>query len=992
MDPRGDGPSQAGRTRPDDAGEAQATQTFHGREQLAGPGPAGPAFPRAHPPTDVATPHPATEVATPHPPTDVVTPSPVAEAAAAGWSVPGYTELRVLGSGGFGKVVLARHDASGQQVAIKYLRGDLLADPDFAPLFRAEAAVLASLDDPNVVRLYEYVESPAGAAIVMELVNGVTLRDILARQGRTTAEAALVVLQGSLLGLAAAHRRGVVHRDYKPENVLIDGAGASKLTDFGIAARAGDSPIPAGTLAYAPPEQFTGSPASPATDVYAATATFYECLTGRPPFDGRTAEALLRQHQADPVPLEPVPEALRPLVAAGLAKDAGRRPADGAALVTELRAVAGANYGPDWEARGRSALAATALLLAALWPASALWPAGGGAAAHGTAAPGTAAHLVRLRRLRGVRHLRPRHIGPVKGVVAAGTAVAVAAVVVVATHHRPAEPVQASFTVAGGLGGVAAASAGNAWAVGCAGCGTSSGTGTGTSFGGTPLILRWNGTAWTSVPSPSLANSYLAAIADGPGGTAWAVGCTGCYTSSSTVTSRRGLVMRWNGTAWTQVPSPSPAGSYLFDVAVAPDGTAWAAGYIDSATYVDSTLIMRWNGTTWTQVPSPDPGTGFGKGSSLSSVAVAPDGTAWAVGNSDSNGIVSTLIMHWNGTAWTTVPSPSPADSSLSSVAVAPDGTAWAAGNTQSDTSLSTLIMRWNGTAWTTVPTPGTAGSYLSGVTVGPDGTAWAVGCTGCGALTSTRASGRSLILRWNGTSWTRVPSPDPAPGTYLSHVIALSGRDAWAVGWADNKTLILRWNGQTWSGPPGPVSPATAPTSSAVPSAASSAVSSPASVPPTSAASSSAPPTRRQAAQALAALLGQSGADRTAVTQAVGAVQACAPGLSQDETVFTNAASSHQALLGKLAALPGRSALPAPMLQDLTVAWQASGQADQDFAQWTRDEISRGCSTNYQSDASYQAATAPDDQATKDKQAFAAQWAPVAGQYGLPLYQYNQI
>src|SRR6266568_15471 len=117
---------------------------------------------------------------------------------------------------------------------------------------RAEAAVLASLEDPNVVRLYQYVESPGGAAIVMELVEGVSLREILARQGKTTAEAALVVLQGSLLGLAAAHRRGVVHRDYKPENVLVDGAGASKLTDFGIAARAGDSPVAAGTLAYAP--------------------------------------------------------------------------------------------------------------------------------------------------------------------------------------------------------------------------------------------------------------------------------------------------------------------------------------------------------------------------------------------------------------------------------------------------------------------------------------------------------------------------------------------------------------------------------------------------------------------------------------------------------------------------------------------------------------------------------------------------------------------
>ena len=185
------------------------------------------------------------------------------------WNVPGYTGLKVLGSGGFGEVVLARHDASGTLVAIKYLRRQLLADPQFAELFRAEARVLASLDDQNVVRLYEYVESPGGAAIVMELVDGVSLREILSRQGATTAEAALVVLQGSLLGLAAAHRRGVVHRDYKPENVLIDGAGVSKLTDFGIAARAGDQAVAAGTLAYAPPEQFAGQAASPAADVYA---------------------------------------------------------------------------------------------------------------------------------------------------------------------------------------------------------------------------------------------------------------------------------------------------------------------------------------------------------------------------------------------------------------------------------------------------------------------------------------------------------------------------------------------------------------------------------------------------------------------------------------------------------------------------------------------------------------------------------------------------
>src|SRR5580692_1723672 len=324
------------------------------------------------------------------------------------WGVPGYAELRVLGSGGFGEVVLARHAASGTEVAIKYLRRTLLDDPEFAGMFRAEAAVLASLQDPHVVRLYEYVEGPGGAAIVMELVDGVSLREILSRQGQTTAEAALVVLQGSLLGLAAAHARGLVHRDYKPENVLVGNGGVSKLTDFGIAARAGDSPMPAGTLAYAPPEQLAGAPASPAGDVYAATATFYECLTGRPPFSGTTAEALMQAHMSQPVPLEPVPGPLRPLVEAGMAKEPGRRPADGAILVTALRAAAAGAYGPDWEHRGRSHLGEAALLLAALWPSGAA-----------PAVQGTAVHTVPLRR----RLLHP-HISAAKAAIAAGIVVA----------------------------------------------------------------------------------------------------------------------------------------------------------------------------------------------------------------------------------------------------------------------------------------------------------------------------------------------------------------------------------------------------------------------------------------------------------------------------------------------------------------------------------------------------------------------------------------
>jgi serine/threonine protein kinase len=333
-------------------------------------------------------------------------------------------------------VVLARHDGSGTLVAIKYLRQDLLYDAEFTEAFRSEAAILASVDDPHVVRLYEYIESPQGAAIVMELIDGVCLREILKNQGATTAEAALLILMGSLLGLAAAHRRGVVHRDYKPGNVLVNGDGDSKLTDFGIAARAGDSPIPAGTLVYAPPEQIEGSPASPAGDVYAATATFYECLVGRPPFTANTAEQQKYQHLAEPVPLDPVPEPLRPLVAAGMAKDPRDRPADASTFVTELTAVAAGAYGRSWQERGRSQLGEAALLLAALWPSGAA-PALQGSAieridlsegARGSAAARESRHLRHVRHVehvRHVKHLRAVAAGAVVvALLAAGTALA----------------------------------------------------------------------------------------------------------------------------------------------------------------------------------------------------------------------------------------------------------------------------------------------------------------------------------------------------------------------------------------------------------------------------------------------------------------------------------------------------------------------------------------------------------------------------------------
>ncbi|MFD0470882.1 serine/threonine-protein kinase [Nonomuraea thailandensis] len=284
--------------------------------------------------------------------------------------VPGYTEVRELGSGAAGRVVLARRDHDGAEVAIKYLSDELRADVGFVARFRHEARLLATLQSQYHARLIDYVEAGQGAAIVMELINGVSLRELLRSEGPTGPEAALAVLKGSLLGLASAHAIGVVHRDFKPENVMVRGDGTSKLVDFGIAVRVGEDANAAGTPPYMAPEQWSGSPSGPATDVYAATVVFFECLTGMRPFRAPNMAALARQHQSAPPPVEEVPGPLQGLVERGLAKDPAERPPSAEAFLTELEAVAAEAYGPDWEERGRRRLAALAGLLVLLFPSA----------------------------------------------------------------------------------------------------------------------------------------------------------------------------------------------------------------------------------------------------------------------------------------------------------------------------------------------------------------------------------------------------------------------------------------------------------------------------------------------------------------------------------------------------------------------------------------------------------------------------------------------
>jgi hypothetical protein len=287
-----------------------------------------------------------------------------------GWAVPGYVEQRELGHGASGRVVEAVQERTTLQVAIRYLSPDLVADPDFLPRFRTQMLKLKELDVPSVVRVYDYAEQPGqGAAVVMELVDGCSLRAVIEGQGPLEPVAALAVLKGSLLALAAVHRLGFGHRDVTPGNVLVDASGQVKLTGFGMGAPAAEEMPTVGTPSYLAPERWEGDSASPASDVYAATAVFFECLTGRPPFSGDLA-ALQEQHVNGALPLDRVDARLAPLIAQGMAKDPASRPHSANAFISELEALAGVSYGSDWQDRGRALLAARAAAARAAAPRS----------------------------------------------------------------------------------------------------------------------------------------------------------------------------------------------------------------------------------------------------------------------------------------------------------------------------------------------------------------------------------------------------------------------------------------------------------------------------------------------------------------------------------------------------------------------------------------------------------------------------------------------
>jgi beta-lactam-binding protein with PASTA domain len=263
-----------------------------------------------------------------------------------------YRLDRPIARGGMATVYTASDTRLDRVVAVKVMRPALAEDPDFVARFAREARAAARLSSPEVVAVHDQGTDPSTgtAYLVMEYVAGRTLRDVIRDNGPLSPSRALGLLEPVLRALAAAHAAGLVHRDVKPENVLLGDDGRVKVADFGLARAVETSNLTAttglliGTVAYLAPEQVEHGTADPRTDVYAAGILLWEMLTGTPPYDGDSPLSVAYRHVHDDVPapstvVQGVPPAVDALVVRATRRDPAERPADAGAFLAELLAV-----------------------------------------------------------------------------------------------------------------------------------------------------------------------------------------------------------------------------------------------------------------------------------------------------------------------------------------------------------------------------------------------------------------------------------------------------------------------------------------------------------------------------------------------------------------------------------------------------------------------------------------------------------------------------
>ena len=268
-----------------------------------------------------------------------------------------YAVTARIAHGGMATVYLAMDTRLDREVALKVMHAELARDDDFVRRFIGEAKSVARLSHQNVVAVYDQGADGPFLYLAMEYVPGRTLKEMLSDSGRLPPAVALEIMTGVLDGLASAHASGIVHRDVKPENVLLTPDGRIKVADFGLAralTAAGHTRtgLLVGTVAYVPPEQVTGDSAGPRGDVYSAGVMLFEMITGRVPFTGDTPLSVAYQHVNTDVPapstLVPgIPAAVDELVVAATRRDPARRPADASEFLRAVRRVRAELYDPS---------------------------------------------------------------------------------------------------------------------------------------------------------------------------------------------------------------------------------------------------------------------------------------------------------------------------------------------------------------------------------------------------------------------------------------------------------------------------------------------------------------------------------------------------------------------------------------------------------------------------------------------------------------------
>ena len=260
-----------------------------------------------------------------------------------------YELGEILGFGGMSEVHMARDTRLHRDVAVKVLRADLARDPSFYLRFRREAQNAAALNHPAIVAVYDTGEAETAAGplpyIVMEYVEGVTLRDIVHNDGPMPPKRAIEVIADACQALNFSHQHGIIHRDVKPANIMISKAGAVKVMDFGIARALADSTSVTqtaaviGTAQYLSPEQAKGDPVDARSDVYALGCVLYEMLTGEPPFVGDSPVAVAYQHvREDPVPPSARRSTISPELDAVVLKALAKNPDNRYQSAAEMRA------------------------------------------------------------------------------------------------------------------------------------------------------------------------------------------------------------------------------------------------------------------------------------------------------------------------------------------------------------------------------------------------------------------------------------------------------------------------------------------------------------------------------------------------------------------------------------------------------------------------------------------------------------------------------